>query len=145
MRKDYKHAARVATHNREMERQTLAQFAGAVALSACALAMILMSLNASAEITQDCILEGTVDKRKADQLGQPVYVAFRDAERASDATCSMNRRKKSRRVKFVSKPDMADIVDAEHGTRVRYRYTEHDSKSANWQLVEVKSPNGDGS
>ena len=54
-------------------------------LGTLALPLLLGSIagSAHAEITQDCILEGNVDKRKAAQLGQDVYVKFRSAE-ASD-------------------------------------------------------------
>ena len=51
-------------------------------LGTLALPLLLGSIagSAHAEITQDCILEGNVDKRKAAQLGQDVYVKFRSAE-----------------------------------------------------------------
>jgi 2-methylaconitate cis-trans-isomerase PrpF len=110
----------------------------ATALAGSTFAMALFALTAHADITEDCILEGTVDMRMAEQLGQPVYVRFRNAERGSEARCSLTRRSNSRRVKFISSPDEHDLDDASHGDRVRYRYTERDGNPGTWQLIEVK-------
>ena len=123
-------------------RSTLAQttrmnLTRAIAVAGSSLAMALFAVNANAEITEDCILEGTVDMRMAEQLGQPVYVRFRSAERGSEARCSLNRRGNSRRVQFISSPDEHDLDDASHGDRVRYRYTERDGNPGTWQLIEV--------
>lgn len=109
----------------------------AVALTGSAIAMPLSAPSASAEITEDCILEGTVDMRMAERLGQPVYVRFRNAERGSEARCSLNRSSNSRRVQFISSPDEHDFDNASHGDRVRYRYTERDGNPGTWQLIEV--------
>lgn len=94
---------------------------------------------AQAEITQDCILEGTVDLRKAEELGQPVYVKFRNARRGSEAGCNMNRRSKSRRVQFISSPDTSSMQGAEHGSKVRYRYIERDGQHGSWELLETSN------
>ena len=109
----------------------------AIMLTGAALALSLSALTARAEITQDCILEGTVDMRKAEQLGQPVYVKFKNARRGPEAGCSMNRRSNSRRVQFVSSPDTRVVQDAAHGETVRYRYIERDGQRGTWQLMDV--------
>ncbi|EED31362.1 hypothetical protein NOR53_2801 [gamma proteobacterium NOR5-3] len=107
-------------------------------ITATAVGLSILPLQASAEITQDCILEGTVDMRKAEELGQPVYVNFRNARRGTEAGCSLNRRSKSRRVQFISSPDTgSDVEEAAHGSKVRYRYIERDNQSGNWELLEV--------
>ncbi|WOJ98096.1 hypothetical protein R0137_05845 [Congregibacter brevis] len=106
-------------------------------IAASAIGLSLLPLQASAEITQDCILEGTVDMRKAQELGQPVYVNFRNARRGTEAGCSMNRRSKSRRVQFISTPDTSTVESAAHGSKVRYRYTERDNEVGKWELLEV--------
>eukprot|EP00579_Thalassiosira_antarctica_P022399 CAMPEP_0201979396 /NCGR_PEP_ID=MMETSP0904-20121228/67109_1 /ASSEMBLY_ACC=CAM_ASM_000553 /TAXON_ID=420261 /ORGANISM="Thalassiosira antarctica, Strain CCMP982" /LENGTH=126 /DNA_ID=CAMNT_0048531381 /DNA_START=214 /DNA_END=594 /DNA_ORIENTATION=+ len=107
-------------------------------ITATALGLSILPLQASAEITQDCILEGTVDMRKAEELGQPVYVNFRNARRGTEAGCNLNRRSKSRRVQFISSPDTANVEDAVHGSKVRYRYIERDNQSGNWELLDAK-------
>lgn len=112
--------------------------ARAIAVAGSSLAMALFAVNANAEITEDCILEGTVDMRMAEQLGQPVYVRFRSAERGWEARCSLNRRSNSRRVQFISSPDEHDLDKAGHGDRVRYRYTERDGNPGSWELIEVR-------
>ena len=88
-----------------------------------------------AEITQDCILEGNVDKRKAAQLGQDVYVKFRRAEAGEEGPCDMNRSNRSRRVQFKA-PSTNDITEAPHGAAVKYRYIERDDQRGQWQLIE---------
>lgn len=107
-------------------------------ITATALGLSILPLQASAEITQDCILEGTVDMRKAEELGQPVYVNFRNARRGTEAGCNLNRRSKSRRVQFISSPDTTNVEDAVHGSKVRYRYIERDNQSGNWELLDAK-------
>ncbi|EAQ97359.1 hypothetical protein [Congregibacter litoralis] len=106
-------------------------------IAASALGLSLLPLYASAEITQECILEGTVDMRKAEELGQPVYVKFRNARRGTEAGCSLNRRAKSRRVQFTSSPDITDVKTAPHGSKVRYRYIERDNQAGKWELLDV--------
>ncbi|TXS91386.1 hypothetical protein FV139_16830 [Parahaliea maris] len=88
-----------------------------------------------AEVTQDCIVEGTVDKQKAREHGKDVYVAFHSASRASDdANCRLNRR--SNRVEF-KQPKDAKINSAPDGAKVKYRYTEEDNKKGEWKLLDV--------
>ncbi|GEM_PF-857643 len=133
-------SAALAAHpnaSRITTKAAMANFTGAIALTVTALAMTFVALDASAEITQDCILEGTVDKRKAEELGQPVYVKFRNARRGSEASCTMNRRSKSRRVQFISSPDVSPVEDAAHGAKVRYRYIEHDNQPGSWELIDI--------
>lgn len=108
----------------------------ALLIAGTALALSITALTASAEITQDCILEGTVDMRTAEKLGQPVYVKFRNARSGPEANCSMNRRSKSRRVQFVSSPDVSRVEDAAHGDKVRYRYLERNGQGT-WHLVDT--------
>lgn len=110
-------------------------------IAAAALALPLMTLQAQAEITEDCILEGTVDMHTARELGQSVYVKFRNARRGSEANCSMNRRSNSRRVQFISAPsaDALRDVDVNHGDAVTYRYIERDNQRGQWELVNVGS------
>lgn len=100
-----------------------------------ALALSLAAGAAQAEITQDCILEGQVDKRRAEQLGHDVYVAFRSAESGDAATCELGRRGKNRRVEFTA-PSTSDIADAPHGARVKFRYTERNNERGQWELIE---------
>lgn len=105
-----------------------------------AAALGFAALPASAEITEDCILEGTVDMQRAKQLGQPVYVRFRNAESGSEARCSLNQRSRSRRVKFVSSPEASTDLsaDVQDGSKVRYRYTERNNEKGNWELIDVR-------
>lgn len=111
----------------------------AIALATGALAAGLPASTAWADdITEDCILSGTVDMRKAEQLGQPVYVRFEDARRGSEAGCSLNRRSKSRRVKFVTSPDVTEIERVSHGAEVSYRYIERDGQRGTWELIDVR-------
>ncbi len=109
--------------------------------AAAVLAFSIAAVPASAEITQDCILEGTVDMRTAQRLGQPLYVNFKRATRGSEADCAMSRRGNSRRVQFISAPEMDALqnVDANHGDTVRYRYVERNNQPGTWQLVDIRS------
>lgn len=94
----------------------------------------LWACGAWAEVTQDCIVEGTVDKRKAQQSGRDVYVAFHSANRASkDANCNIGRR---HRVEF-KEPKNAMIENAPDGSTVKYRYTEEDNQQGQWKLLDV--------
>lgn len=121
-----------------IHKSTLANLTSALALTGGALSIMLLALTAQAEVTEDCILEGTVDMRKAEQLGQTVYVRFNDARRGSDAGCSLDRRSNnSRRVKFISSPDTHDLDNATHGAKVRYRYIERDGQPGTWELINT--------
>lgn len=94
----------------------------------------LFAAGALAEVTQDCILEGTVDKKKAEQMGRDVYVAFHSANRAEKGSeCKLNRR---HRVEF-KEPKNAMIESAPDGAKVKYRYTEKDNQDGEWQLMGV--------
>ena len=94
-----------------------------------------------AEITQDCILEGTVDMRRAEQLGQPVYVKFSRARSGGEAACAMNRRASNRRMRLVSTPDLRALYNAglSQGDRVRYRFIERNNEQGHWELVDIDS------
>jgi len=94
----------------------------------------LFACGAWAEVTQDCILEGTVDKSKAEETGRDVYVAFHSADRASNkANCKINRRN---RLEF-KEPKNSMIENAPDGSTVKYRYTERDNQKGHWQLLDV--------
>jgi hypothetical protein len=108
-----------------------------IAMTGAAIALAVTGMQANAEVTEDCILEGTVDMRKAEELGQSVYVNFRNARSGSEAGCSLNRRSKSRRVQYISSPDPRGIENANHGSKVRYRYIERDNQPGKWELIEV--------
>ncbi len=114
-----------------------ANYLGAVALTFLALALTLTALNANAQITEDCILEGRVDMRKAEQIGQPMYVRFDKAYRGTEGTCSLNRSSSRRRVKFISNPNLDELDNVTHGARIRYRYVERDGEPGSWELMEV--------
>lgn len=109
-------------------------------LLAAAAAVALLAPGAGAEITQDCILEGTVDMRRARELGQPLYVNFRHARSGGEAGCAMGRRNHSRRVQFISAPDTRKLTDVNvsHGDTVRYRYIERDHQHGSWELIEIE-------
>lgn len=106
------------------------------ALAICAFALTT-SAGAQAEIVQDCVLEGVVDKERAAQMGRPVYLSFNSVARGSEAPCDMARRNKSRRVQFKAPAD-GDIVDAPHGATVRYRYIERADGSGEWRLLDTR-------
>lgn len=98
------------------------------------LAIPLFTGGAWAETTQDCILEGTVDKKRAAQTGRDVYVTFHSASRAEkNSECKLNRRN---RVEF-KEPKNAMIENAPDGATVKYRYTEKDNQDGEWQLMGV--------
>jgi hypothetical protein len=97
-------------------------------------ALPLFSTGAWAEVTQDCILEGTVDKKKAEQMGRDVYIAFHSASRAETGSeCKLNRRN---RVEFKESKDTA-IENAPDGAKVKYRYTEKNNQNGEWELMGV--------
>ena len=101
-----------------------------------ALALPLITGSAMAEVTQDCIVEGTVDKDRAEKMGKPVYVEFHTARQGEEARCKMSRSSTSRRVQFKA-PGSDGIENAPHGSKVKYRYTEEDNQDGKWELLEV--------
>ena len=107
-------------------------------LLAAVAAITFAAASAQAEVTQDCILEGTVDLKKAEQLGQPTYVKFRNAKRGTEAGCDLNRRSKSRRVQYISSPDTNELVNVSHGSTVRYRYVEWNNQPGSWELIDIR-------
>ncbi|MEE4279449.1 MAG: hypothetical protein V2I82_13355 [Halieaceae bacterium] len=114
-----------------------------LALGGATLALSLGALNVQAEITEDCILEGRVDMRKAEHIGQPVYVRFDRAYSGSEARCTLNREHNRRRVKFVASPNLDELADVDHGERVRYRYIERDGEAGDWELIQVSGERQD--
>ena len=95
----------------------------------------LLSAGAWAEVTQDCIVEGTVNKEKAREAGKDVYVRFHSASRASEeSSCRLNRR--GNRVVF-KEPRNALIENAPDGATVQYRYTELNHQQGEWILLNV--------
>lgn len=101
---------------------------------ASALALVLAA-QAHAEITQDCILEGTVNQTRAASGSEEVRLVFRTAERGEEAPCRMSRMDRSRRIQFKV-PSDNDIVDAPHGAKVKYRYTEDVEGTRQWRLID---------
>jgi hypothetical protein len=102
-----------------------------LALAAIVSTLMVFPLGASAEITRDCVVEGTVKQTRDRNDGERVYVAFHSAKPAEEgAPCRMNRREKFR----FKAPTSSDLRDAEPGTEVRYRYTEDSEKGATWKL-----------
>jgi len=120
-----------------LKRSTRANVTAAIALAGTSLALTFVALNAQAQITEDCILEGTVDMRKAEHLGQPVYVRFEDIRPGTEGNCSLDRRSRSRRVQFVSSMDIKPAKEVEHGERVHYRYVERQGEPGVWELIKV--------
>jgi hypothetical protein len=100
-----------------------------------ALALTLGATTVQAEITQDCILEGTVTENRAAEGGERVRVSFRSAERGEAAPCRLSRSDRSRRIQFKA-PSENEIADAPHGARVKYRYTEDVNGERQWRLIE---------
>ena len=97
-------------------------------------ALPLLAVGTYAETTQDCILEGTIDKSKAEKAGKNVYVEFHSASKAEpDTSCNLNRRNK---LEF-KEPKNAMIENAPDGAQVKYRYTEEDNKDPQWQLIGI--------
>jgi hypothetical protein len=111
----------------------------AVLCTAGVLSLTLMPAGNAADITQDCILEGHVDKRKAARYGRDVYVTFRSAERGGEAPCDLSQRNRSRRVEFKA-PSGEELKEAPHGARVKYRYIERDGSRDQWRLMERSDP-----
>ena len=95
---------------------------------------VALPLGASAEVTRDCVVEGTV-KRHDEEKGR-VYVNFDSAEPAEKgAPCQLKRRE---RLNFKAS-NAADLKNAEPGTRVRYRYTERTDTGASWKLQKASN------
>ncbi len=101
---------------------------------ASALALALTA-QAHAEITQDCILEGTVKQTRTASGSEKVRLVFRTAERGEEAPCRMSRAERSRRIQFKV-PSDSDIVEAPHGAKVKYRYTEDVDGRRQWRLID---------
>jgi len=96
--------------------------------------LFCLALTARAEPVQACILEGTVDKGRAAQLGVNVYVDFDTARRANDKVkCRLERTQ----IRF-SEPKNAMIEHAPDGSRVAYEYTRFDDgEEPQWRLLSV--------
>ena len=89
---------------------------------------------AHADSNQDCIIEGTVKNRTAEQHGTNVYVAFHSAsDGAGRNSCNMAARGK---VAF-REPKNAMIENVPAGSKVRYRYTKEGEHAAQWQLMNI--------
>ena len=84
-----------------------------------------IAFNVSAEPLQDCLLKGTVDKKKAEALGQDVYVAFHQARRAvPNGHCRLNSGEKL----AFSDSSNSMIAHAPHGAVVSRTATRKRSK-----------------
>ena len=107
-----------------------------LALAAIMAPLLAFPLGASAEVTRDCVVEGTVKQTRDADNGERVYVAFHSAKPAEKgAPCRINRREKFR----FKAPNSSDLKDAEPGTNVRYRYTEDSEKGATWKLQRASN------
>lgn len=94
--------------------------------------LLALPVTALAEVTRDCVVEGTVKRNEADT--DRVYVSFHSAKPAEEgAPCRMHRREKLR-----FKGD-STLADAEPGTRVKYRYTEDSEKGSSWKLQKTSN------
>ncbi len=107
--------------------KTLLSMSSAIAL--------VLAVQAQAEITQDCILEGTVNQKRGSSANEQVHISFRSAKRGEEAPCRMTRSDRNRRIQFKA-PDENDIADAPHGSKVRYRFTEEADGKRQWRLIE---------
>ncbi|MFN2329098.1 MAG: hypothetical protein ABR612_09290 [Chromatocurvus sp.] len=115
--------------------KTLSGITSALALLLATHVAPPVAAQANAEITQDCILEGTVNQTRAASGGEAVHLVFRSAERGEQAPCRMSRVDRSRRIQFKV-PSDNDIVDAPHGSKVKYRYTEDVEGKRQWRLID---------
>ena len=107
-----------------------------VTASATALILALSAGSTLAEVTQDCILEGTVKNAKNAEEQKKVYVAFHSArDPENQQTCNMKRRKKL----HFKAPSESEIGTAPVGSKVRYRYREHDHEQGEMELISVSS------
>lgn len=104
-------------------------------LSMTSALVLVLATQAQAQVTQDCILEGTVNQTRAASGNDQVRVSFRSAERGEEAPCRMSRSDRNRRIQFKA-PTENDIADAPHGAKVRYRYTEEANGKRQWRLIE---------
>ena len=92
--------------------------------------LLMLPVGAAAEVTRDCVVEGTVKRTESE--ADRVYVSFHSAKPAEEgAPCRINRREKLR-----FKGD-STLADAEPGTRVKYRYTEDSEKGSSWKLQKA--------
>lgn len=93
---------------------------------------LALPMGAAAEITRDCVVEGTVKRHDSDR--DRVYVNFDSARPAEQgAPCRLKKREK---LNFKTS-SASELSDAEPGTRVRYRYTEDTDKGASWKLEKA--------
>lgn len=106
--------------------KTLLRFSSALAL--------VFATQSFAEITQDCILKGTVNQTRAAFGTEEVHLVFRSAARGKEGPCRMSRVDRSRRVQFTV-PGDNDIVTAPPGSTVKYRYTEDVEGNSQWRLL----------
>jgi hypothetical protein len=95
----------------------------------------LIALGSQAEVTRDCIMEGTVDKKKAERANKDVYVAFHSARNGDEARCNL---KRGHKIEF-KQPKDDELKNAPHGATVKYRYTEENRQQGEWQLIDVSS------
>jgi hypothetical protein len=98
------------------------------------LPLTMVAMSASADINQDCILEGTVDKKRAEQLGQNVYVAFHSASATTAGTiCHLP---PGRKLAF-KEPKNAMIENVPDGSEVTYHYIQRGKQQPQWRLISV--------
>jgi hypothetical protein len=89
---------------------------------------------AHADPSQNCIVEGTVKNKTAEQHGTNVYVAFHSAsDGAGRNSCNMT---KGSKLAF-KEPKNAMIENVPAGSEVRYHYTQEGEQAPQWQLMNV--------
>jgi hypothetical protein len=101
-------------------------------LGALLLTLVTYPALLQAEVTRDCVLEGTVTKRPS--ADDRVYVAFHSYRPAeAGAECNIRKREKLQ----FKQPAASDINSAKPGSQVEYRYTEDSKTGTKWELRDV--------
>ena len=108
-----------------MRKITTALFTAALAAS--------FSAQADTEVVQDCVLEGVVKQSETNSGVQSIYIDFHSVKRFSgENRCNL----RDKNVEFDGIVG-SQISEVGPGSKVQYRYTVKDDKSADWQLIEV--------
>ncbi len=95
-----------------------------------------IALNAQAEVSQDCILEGEVNQKKAAAMQQNAYVRFYSAtDGSTEVGCNM---RKGKRIVFKQAKEDG-IQNLPDGAVVTYHYTEGPDQQAQWRLLDVQA------
>lgn len=90
--------------------------------------MLSLTPIASAELVQDCIIEGKIKKRSS-----LVQIDLKKAEPGSpNSKCNL------RKAKHFKQPLESDIAQAPNGSKVTFRYTVDDKNKSEWKLVDLE-------